>query len=123
MYKKNTILVVDDDEDVLDTTCTLLDFSGYVVEKAKNGFEAIAKCKEFSPDLVFVDAKMPDMDGYETITRLKNQNPSLKVVLMTANADLAKLHKLTKNWDVETIEKPYTTESLKQLIERHFAKN
>ena len=66
MSKKGTILVADDDEDVLDTS-TFLEFFGYNVVQAKDGQDAISKYRENKPGLVFLDVKMPKMSGYQSI--------------------------------------------------------
>ena len=119
MKEKKIILVVDDDEVVLDTTATLLEFFGYVVITAKNGPEAISKFKEFLPGLVFLDVKMPKMDGYDTFFDLKCQFPKAKVIFMTAHADFKKWDEAKKEKALDLIEKPYSAELLKEITEKY----
>jgi len=117
---KRTILVVDDDEAVLDTTSTLLEFFGYFVIRAKNGIEAISKYREHKPGLVFLDVKMPKMNGYETFFELEKEFPKAKVIFMTAHADFSKFEEAKKKKALELIEKPYSPVKLKELAEKFY---
>jgi DNA-binding NtrC family response regulator len=122
MSKKGTILVADDDTGVLDTTSTLLEFFGYNVIQAKNGLEAISKYKEHRPGLVFLDVKMPKMDGYETFFEIEKEFPNAKIIFMTAHADYSKWQKAKSKNALELIEKPYSAEKLKELAEKFCTK-
>ena len=119
MVNKDVILVVDDDFAVLDTTATLLELFGYAVVKANDGYDALLKYKEFNPALVFLDVKMPKMDGYKTFFEMKKQFPKSKVILMTAHADYSKWDEAKKNDALEIIEKPYSAELLKKLVSKY----
>jgi len=87
--RKAKILIVDDDEKNLKLMGALLKNYGYNFETATNGVEAIEKTRRFSPDLIFLDIMMPDMDGYETCRRLKNDADTqhIPIVMVTALAD------------------------------------
>ena len=87
--KKPKILIVDDKEYNRKLMSTLLKNYGYSYETATNGFEALVKTKEYSPDLIFLDVLMPEMDGYEACMKLK-EDPATKnipVVMVTALTD------------------------------------
>jgi len=87
--KRPKILIVDDDAKNLKLMGAILSNYGYAFETAQNGIEALEKTKEFSPDLIFLDIMMPEMDGYEVCRRLKG-NPEtqyIPVVMVTALAD------------------------------------
>jgi PAS domain S-box-containing protein len=83
------ILIVDDEEKSLKLMSALLRNYGYMFETAKNGIEALEKSKEFSPDLIFLDIMMPEMDGYEVCRRLKNDplTEHIPVVMVTVLQD------------------------------------
>jgi len=86
---KQKILIVDDEEKNLRLMGAMLRHHGYVFETAVNGLEALEKTRAFFPDLILLDIMMPEMDGYETCERIKN-DPLLKripVVMVTALAD------------------------------------
>lgn len=90
-YHKAKVLVVDDEN----MTCFLLReyFEGrYHVEVAFNGQEALCKVKEFQPDCILLDIRMPGMDGIEVLRELKQSHPDIKVIMMTALgcADIAR---------------------------------
>ena len=87
--KKSKILIVDDEENNLKLMGAILKNYGYDLETAKNGLEAIKKTGAFSPDLIFLDIMMPDMDGYEVCRRLKDdpRTHHIPVVMITALTD------------------------------------
>jgi len=87
--KKPKILIADDEEKNLKLIGGILTNYGYVFETAKNGLEALEKTKEISPDLIFLDIMMPEMDGYETCRRLKEDPTTqhIPVVMVTALTD------------------------------------
>ena len=87
--KKQKILIVDDEPMNLKVISFVLENYGYAYETATNGREALEKTKSFSPDLIFLDIMMPEMDGYEACRRIK-EDPSIQhipVVMVTALAD------------------------------------
>jgi len=83
------ILIVDDEESNLKLMGLILKNYNYVYETAKNGTEALQKTKEFSPDLIFLDIMMPEMDGYEACRRLKEcpETEHIPIVMVTALVD------------------------------------
>jgi two-component system cell cycle response regulator len=83
------ILVADDEQMVVDSLGRGLRKAGYEVIEAFNGGEAIRKAVEESPDLVLLDVKMPDLDGYEVTRRLKDDLRTLHIpiILVTALSD------------------------------------
>lgn len=106
--KSSRILLVDDDEKNLKLMTTLLKNSGYSFETAKNGFEALKKTREISPDLIFLDIVMPGMDGFEACRKLK-QEPStqhIPIVMVTSLADRESRIKGLKTGANDFITKP-----------------
>jgi putative two-component system response regulator len=87
--KKQKILIVDDELMNLKVISFMLESYGYAYETATNGIEALEKAKSFSPDLIFLDIMMPDMDGYEACKLLKEgpMTRHIPVVMVTALAD------------------------------------
>ncbi|MRR39109.1 response regulator, partial [bacterium] len=73
---KARILLVEDNETNRYLAKFLLEREGMTVDTAGNGFEAIEKARAEKPDLIVMDIQMPDMDGYETAGRMK-QDPEL----------------------------------------------
>ena len=85
---KLTILVVDDDREILSSFMHLLSEDGYGVETAETGHEAIEKCKRGSHDLALLDVKLPDMDGTELLGKLQEIDPKIKTIIITGHASL-----------------------------------
>jgi len=87
--KKPKILIVDDEEKNLKMMGMILQNYNYDFQTAKNGFEALEKTKEYSPDLMFLAVMMPEMDGFDTCRKLR-EDPATKfipVVMVTALGD------------------------------------
>jgi len=74
---KRTILVVDDNPDIVDILRITLESKGFNVRCAHSGLELFASLKEQMPDLIFLDIMMPKMDGLQVLTRLK-EDPSIR---------------------------------------------
>ncbi len=109
-----TIMVVDDDPDIVTIVKTILEVKGYVVQSASSGQEVLSLLKEQKPDLIILDVMMPQMDGLEVLTRLKG-NPatsSIPVILLTAKVqyeDVLGGYKLGADY---YITKPFTSTQL-----------
>ena len=86
MKEKASILIVDDNISQCKTMSFILRRKGYNVTTASNGPEAITIVKKSSFDIIFMDIKMPLMNGVETYKRIKKISPGVKVIMMTAYA-------------------------------------
>lgn len=82
-----TILVVDDDPNILELVRITLSAASYTVMKAKNGREALELMEQEVPDLAVVDVMMPEMDGY-TLTKKLRSEWDIPVLLLTAKGEL-----------------------------------
>lgn len=78
-----TILIVDDEQDTLDFLSYVLPKRGFTVITADNGFDALQIIREQHVDLVLSDIAMPDMDGYELYSQIRNFDGRIPVVMMT----------------------------------------
>lgn len=85
----NTILVVDDEQDLLDLIEYNLMKEGYRVLKAVNGIEALEVAKEQNPDLVLLDIMMPKMDGLEVCEKMRSDSDlrHIPIIFLTARGD------------------------------------
>lgn len=84
--ESNTILIVDDEDEVLRLLDVELSSEGYQVMKACSGEDAIRKTYEFLPDLIVMDILMPDMNGAQAIRLLKSKSrtKNIPVIFLTA---------------------------------------
>ena len=94
MSQISKILVVDDDPDIVEVLRYNLSMAGYDIKSATNGKEAIKKAKIFLPEIILLDVMMPEMDGIETCTIIK-EIPSLnntRIIFLSArNEDYTQL--------------------------------
>jgi two-component system response regulator PrrA len=112
-----TILVADDDEDILTLVQRALSESGYEVLLARDGASALATARERKPALALIDITMPELDGYEVTAALKN-DPATKetvVILFTARSEASDVEKGYEAGADDYIMKPFT---LKTLLSR-----
>jgi DNA-binding NtrC family response regulator len=86
MPKKVSILLVDDDEEALETLSDILQEKGFYTEIAKTGKEALAKAEERFFNVVLLDIKLPDMTGIEVLKALRGKHLSTVTIMITANA-------------------------------------
>lgn len=120
MSSKKTILLVDDDIDLLENTAYMIKSIGYDVVTAEDGQEAVLKYKEIKPDLTLMDVKMPKMDGFDAFFKIKQFDANAKIILITAYAVDEKKHLKAKSMSlITTISKPYTFELLEELVTKH----
>ena len=86
---KETILVVEDDEDIQQLLIYNLQAAGYEVVPAQDGYEALAAAKRRAPDLIILDLMLPGLDGFEACKELKRtpQTAAIPVIMLTARGD------------------------------------
>lgn len=109
-----TILVVDDEKDLLDLIEYNLKKEGFNVLKAENGEEGIKIAKEHKPDLVLMDIMMPKMDGMEAVEKMRGDDDlkSIPIIFLTARSDeKTEVEGLNKGGD-DYITKPISTTKL-----------
>ena len=107
-----TILIVDDEETILQSLDGILADEGFEVIRAESGLVALEKIEEVIPDLVLLDIWMPDMDGIETLVKLKEAYPHLQVVMMSGHGTIETAVKATKLGAYDFIEKPLSLEKV-----------
>jgi DNA-binding NtrC family response regulator len=118
MPAKNRILVVDDEEALRIVLSAELEGEGYQVASAADGQDAIniLATKEF--DLILLDIKMPNVDGFEVLKYCKEHCPKTKVVMLTGFADLKNAIESKKLGAEDFVSKPYDLVDLLTTVER-----
>jgi two-component system nitrogen regulation response regulator NtrX len=107
---KSRILVIDDEVAIRDSLRMILEYEGYEFLGAATGEEGIGIVERETIDLVFLDIKMPGMDGLEVLGRLKKVADTLPVVMISGHATVATAVEATKLGAFDFIEKPLATE-------------
>jgi len=111
---KSTIMVVDDNPDIVEIFRFTLETEGFKVRCASTGPELFASLDKQKPDLILLDIMMPDMDGLEVLTRLKGDlsTASIPVILLTAKVQYEEVLKGYKSGANYYITKPCTAPQL-----------
>ena len=114
MEKNKTVMVVDDNPDIVTIVKTILEGKGYGVQSAYSGQEVFNLLSEQKPDLIVLDIMMPQMDGLEVLTRLKGEpsTATIPVILLTAKVqyeDVLGGYKMGADY---YITKPFTSTQL-----------
>ncbi len=118
MNKKNTILVVDDDTNHRNMLKTLLTKWGYLILEADDGGVAIEKVTESHFDLILMDIRMTKVSGLEALAAIKEINPAIPVIIMTAFSSVDTAIEALKKGAYDYLTKPFDFEKLKITIQR-----
>jgi DNA-binding response OmpR family regulator len=110
------ILVVDDEVDILDLLSDLLGESGYEVVRAVDGREAIRALFHAQPDLVILDVAMPEMDGWQTLERIRDVT-DVPVLMLTARAGEDDKVRGLRAGANDYVTKPFSTRELLARID------
>lgn len=118
----NVVLIVDDNEDVVQTLCKVVKASGIDFETANSGFEALDKTSKKTYNLILMDVNMPEMDGFETIQKIREKNIDTPIIIVSGRKeDFDTLYGLDIGAD-DYITKPFNPVTLgakiKALIRR-----
>jgi len=107
-----SILVVDDEEAIVSSLSSILQDEGYEVSVAKSGAEALKNYMADPPDLMLLDIWMPDMDGLETLRRIREIVPTAQVMVMSGHGSIETAVKAIKLGAYDYIEKPLSLENV-----------
>jgi DNA-binding NtrC family response regulator len=110
------ILIIDDEKNIRLTLETCLESLNYRIDTAVNGEEGVEKARNNDYFLVFLDMKMPGMDGLTTLKHLKQIHPALNVIMMTAYGTIESAVEAMKVGAVDYIRKPFAPEEIKEII-------
>ena len=112
------ILVIDDDQSIRKTLSGYLKKQNYEVLSAENGLKGIEILKNELPDLVITDIRMPGADGFEVLKNIKEIDPHIHVIIITAFDDMQTTVKAMQLGAYDYIEKPLEIDNLKITIQR-----
>lgn len=105
---KTRILVIDDEDIIRSLFKTILKEEGHIVVTASTGAEGIQYVKQRDFDLVFLDLKLPDMDGAEVLREIKNVRPTLLVTIVTGYPGSEMMEKALKEGPLGVMNKPFS---------------
>lgn len=113
--KQPSILIVDDERNIRLTMSHALQPLGMPIETAVNGEEALRKIEGEPFLLMFLDLKMPGMDGLEVLRRVRESRPNLRVVMITAHGTVENAVEALKLGSVDFVQKPFTPDEIRGI--------
>ena len=114
--KRGRVLVVDDDADIRGLVRELLERQGYSVTEAANGRDGLRALYASPPDVVLLDVSMPELDGWETLERIRDLS-DVPVAMLTARAaELEKVRGLKAGAD-DYVTKPFSPQALRERVQ------
>ena len=116
--RQANVLLVDDDEDVLESYCHLLRLSGYQPRATTSPHEALELLASQWPGVVVSDIYMPAMNGMELLTRVHEIDAEIPVIMITGHGDIPLAVKAVKQGAFDFLEKPLNPQALLGLLER-----
>ena len=112
------ILVIDDDRSICETLELYLTEEGYEVVTAATGTEGLNKFVEISPDVVILDIRLPDVDGFTILEDLREEDENVKVIMITAYHDMESTINAMKSGAFDYIHKPVNVDELDMAIRK-----
>ncbi len=112
MNNNATILLVDDIKEITHLLTIILRKEGYKTLTAQNGYTGVKCVRDKSPDAVIMDIKMPEMDGIETMKQMKEIDPTIPILIMTAFGNIQSSVQAVKLGAYDYIVKPFDNENI-----------
>ncbi len=110
------ILVVDDNKDFANIFCEILKTNDYMAEKCYSGSQAVEMVKNTDFDMIFLDIRMPKMDGVQALKAIKKIRPKIKAIMMTGYSVDEMIHKALEEKAFEVVYKPFEVDKILSLI-------
>jgi DNA-binding NtrC family response regulator len=122
MGDRARILVVDDDESIRKVLAAILEAEGYIVDVAKNGREAIKKSKIKFYNLALIDIRLPDMEGTNLLTKMKDTTPKMRKIIITGYPSVQNAIEAVNRGADAYILKPFDMEKVFETIKEQLKK-
>jgi two-component system response regulator PilR (NtrC family) len=116
------ILVVDDDENIRKVLVTILEDEGYSVESVDTAGKAIEKTERNFYNLALIDVRLPDMEGIELLTRMKDTTPKMRKIIITGYPTLQNAVEAVNKGADAYVMKPFDVEKVLEKIKEQLKK-
>ena len=124
-----TILVVDDEPDIVEIVRYRLERDGHTVLTAPDGESGLARVLADEPDLIVLDVMMPGLEGFEVLRRLRREpayatvSAATPVILLTARADFTAKAQGWEEYADEYVTKPFNLDELARTVQNHLSRS
>jgi DNA-binding response OmpR family regulator len=118
MKANNSILIVDDDADIVAIVSAMLTGRGWQVRTAYDGETALSLVRREKPDVILLDIMMPRMNGLEVLKQVRQIAPESRIIMITAFGDVASYLDAMDLGACEYLNKPFDTAELLALIDK-----
>jgi two-component system nitrogen regulation response regulator NtrX len=112
------LLIVDDEKSIREALLQVFEYEGHEVRGAEDGATCLKLNESFRPDVIFLDVKMPGMDGLETLEKLREQEPGVLVVMISGHGTIDTAVEATRKGAYDFLEKPLDTGRLLVTLRR-----
>ena len=112
------LLVVDDEKGIRNALVQVFEYEGHVVQAAEDGPEGLLAVPSFRPDVIFLDVKMPGMDGLDVLARLTAEAPGVVVIMISGHGTIDTAIEATRKGAYDFLEKPLDTDRLLVTLRR-----
>ena len=116
------ILIIDDDESIRKVLATILEDESYIVETAETAKEGIEKSEKAFYNLALIDVRLPDMEGIELLSKLRNTKPKMRKIIVTGYPTLQNAVSAVNKGADAYVMKPFDVEKILQTIREQLKK-
>jgi len=116
------ILVIDDDENIRKVLETILEDEGYIVETAETAKKGIEQSEKAFYNLALIDVRLPDMEGIELLSKLRNTKPKMRKIIVTGYPTLQNAVAAVNKGADAYVMKPFEVEKILQTIREQLKK-
>lgn len=113
---ENKLLIIDDEENIRKMLKQSLETDGYRIDLALNGEEGFEKVKEANYDLILLDLNLPGMDGIEVLEKLRENDISTPVLIVTGYGSVDSAVKVMKLGAIDYLQKPFNPKDIKEQV-------
>ncbi len=110
------LLIIDDEASIRDALVQLFEYDGHTVEAAADGHDGLELQRSFSPHVTFLDVKMPGMDGLETLERIRADDPTALVIMISGHGTIDTAVEATRKGAFDFLEKPLDSDRLQVTL-------
>ncbi len=112
------VLLVDDEVEFVSALTERLQLRNYDAKAATNATDALTSIEKDPPDVVLLDLKIPGMDGIDILKKIKENDPTIQVIMLTGHGDIESVEEAIRNGAIECVMKPVDIGELLVKIEQ-----